>query len=93
MEEKKVDFQKERLEALENAEKQQLLGLSQQREAALESAKQWENLAGLATAGLSEAQVAALPTVLTEAHCKDLEPVLKAQAEFTRTLLTGSGAK
>lgn len=97
MEEKKADFQEERLAALEKAEQQQLLGLSQQREAALESAKHWENLTRLATAGLSEAQAAALPkppvspTVLVEAHFAYLESVLKAQTAFTRTLLAGSG--
>lgn len=99
MEEKKADFQEERLAALEQAEQQQLLGLSQQREAALESAKHWENLTRLATAGLSEAQLAALPkppvspTTLIDAHFAYLESVLKAQTEFTRTLLTGSGKK
>lgn len=99
MDDKNADFLKGRLEVLASAEKQQLLGLSQQREAALASAKHWEEFAKAATAGLSEAQRAALPkpqvspSVLVEAHFNYLESVLKAQTEFTRTLLAGSGTK
>ncbi len=98
MTETKVDLQQERLAALEKAEKQQFEALAQQREAAIEAAKYWENLSKQATAGLQE-QAAGLPTpqvsptLLTEAHFAYLEQVLKAQIEFTRTLLTGSSAR
>ena len=93
--EKATDPKQQQLEALEAANKQQLEALAQQRELAMESAKYWDNVAEQAAAGLPEAQAAALParvssTVLTEAHFTYLESVLKAQVEFTRTLLTSA---
>lgn len=87
----------EQLAALDAAEKQQLEALAQHREVALESARYWEDLTRQATAGLPEAPGGApaqpSPTVLTEAHFAYVESVLKAQAELTRTLLTGSTGK
>ena len=94
----KPDLQQEQLAALEKAEKQQFEALAQQREVALETAKYWENVSRQAIAGLQE-KTAVLPaaqvnpTLLTEAHFAYLEAVLKAQVEFTCTLLTGSGAR
>lgn len=98
MTEPKGDLQQERLAALEKAEKQQFEALAQQREVALEAAKYWDGVSKQATAALSE-QAAGLPVpqvspiLLTEAHFSYLESVLKAQMEFTRTLLTGSGGR
>lgn len=95
---KAADLQQQQLAALELANKQQLDALAQQRTLAMESAKYWDSVAKQAVAGLPEAQTAAFPAshvspvVLTEAHFAYLETMLKAQADFVRTLLT-SGAK
>ena len=91
------DPMQQQLDALEQANKQQLVALAQQRELAMESAKYWDTMAKQAAAGLPEGQAAALPprvssTVLTEAHFTYLESVLKAQVDFIRTLVT-SGDK
>ncbi|MGH7156450.1 MAG: hypothetical protein ACREF3_21220 [Acetobacteraceae bacterium] len=96
--EKAADLQQQQLAALDLANKQQLEALAQQRVLAMESAKYWDSVAKQAVAGLPEAQAAALPTshvsplVLTEAHFTYLETMIKAQADFVRTLLT-SGAR
>lgn len=91
-----VDPQQDQLTALEAAQAQHLEALALQREWAMESAKYWEDANAAATADLPQAQTAALgvppvsPTLLTTAHFDFLESVVKAQATFSRTLLTGS---
>lgn len=90
-----VDPQQEQLAALDAAQTQHLEALALQREWALESAKYWEDANAAATADLPEEHTAAMgvrpvsPTLLTTAHFDFLESVVKAQATFSRTLLTG----
>ena len=81
------DPQKQQLDALEQATKHQLEALAQQRQMAMESAKYWDNMAKQAAAAQPDAKAPLPPTVLTEAHFNYLESVLKAQADFIRTIL------
>jgi hypothetical protein len=94
--EQTIDPRQQQMDALEQASKQQLEALAQQRELAMESAKYWDNIAKLTVAATPEAQAAAPPsphvssTALTEAHFTYLETVLKAQVDFVRTLMNSS---
>lgn len=90
------DPQQQQLQTLEAVHQQQLQQLSQQREAALASARYWEELAQSASAA-SAGQGAAMPhtgyqpapSTVTRAHFKFLEDVLNAQYQFARTLVAG----
>ncbi len=94
------DPRQQQLDTLDAVHQQQLQQLSQQREAALASARYWEELAQSASTA-SAAQGVAMPqtgyqptpSTVTAAHFKFLEDVLNAQNEFARTLVTGDAQR
>jgi hypothetical protein len=89
------DPRQQQLQTLDAVHQQQLEQLSQQRTAAMATAKYWEDLAQSASTA-SSAEGGALaqtgypaPSTVTAAHFKFLEDVLNAQYQFARTLVTG----
>ena len=90
------DPRQQQLETLDAVHQQQLEQLSQQRAAALASARYWEELAQSASTGsaaegggLPQTGYQPAPSTVTAAHFKFLEDVLNAQHQFARTLVTG----